>query len=51
VSKNTRQRNYLPNVKNKTFDKEFLCQVFFAEVFFCLALGKSFDTRQRAKFW
>jgi hypothetical protein len=42
VLKNTRQRNSLLSVKNKTLDKEYF---FFAECFilpriFCLSLGK-----------
>jgi hypothetical protein len=41
VEKNTRQKNSLPSVKNKTLGKEFLCRVFFSESFL---LG----TRQKA---
>jgi hypothetical protein len=54
--KDTRQRNSLPSVKNKTLDKELLRRVFsFTESFLRgsarnKTLGKEYDTRQRAKF-
>jgi hypothetical protein len=62
--KDTRQRNSLPSVKNKTLGKESLRRVFsFNEGFLCgtrqrasllsarnKTLGKEYGTRQRAKF-
>jgi hypothetical protein len=62
--KDTRQRNSLPSVKNKTLDKEPIRRVFsFTEGFLRgtrqraslpsarnKTLGKEYDTRQRAKF-
>jgi hypothetical protein len=38
--KDTRQRNSLPSVKNKTLGKELLRRVFSFTEGFCVALGK-----------
>jgi hypothetical protein len=63
--KDTRQRNSLLSVKNKTLGKEFLRRVFYFTEGFLRGtrqrvylpsarnktLGKEYGTRQRAKFW